>query len=275
MYQNNSFITLTYNDENLKSDRLQYIDFQLFQKRLRDKIYRDFIKSFGLENWKLLDKEEKKLHYKKIAISILVTGEYGDKEKRPHWHALIFNWRPSDEIYSHSNHRGDRIYKSKELDELWGKGFTELGQITLESAGYVARYATKKLYHGKDGTHNYEPISKRSSKNAIGKTWLESFYHDAFDNGCIVLPDGSTAAIPRYYEKWLKKHHPKEWERYVTTTKHKRIKEAEQRYEKTSQEERKANLKRSGLKGLQRKRSEAQEIILNQKMKNNQKHLKL
>lgn len=198
MYDENSFITLTYSDENLKTPQLEYRDFQLFVKKLRKT-------------------------YANKKIGLFVTGEYGETRKRKHWHAIIFNWRPTDCIYKYSNDRGDKVYSSKTLDRIWGHGITEIGSVTFESAGYCARYAAKKLVHGKDQNHDFQPISKKSSKHAIGKTFLEKFYKDIFNHGYIILPNGEQSSIPRYYEKWFKKHKPTEWEHYVTQTKQNKI----------------------------------------------------
>lgn len=218
---NNCFITLTYSDENLSSDKLYYVDFQNFMKRLRKK-------------------------FPNTEIGVFVTGEYGDKKKRPHWHALLFNWRPSDEKYFYSTDRGDKVFSSRilgpkneqELNDwknwdqkpLWTFGKCEFGEVTFESAGYCARYAAKKLVHGNDG-HGYEPISKKSNKHAIGKKFLEKYHDDIFNYGELVLKDSQgivrpVGAIPRYYEKWLQKHHPEKWVRYVTEVKVKKEKEA-------------------------------------------------
>jgi len=82
MHEDNSFITLTYSNNNLKSDKLIYKDYQDFMKRLRS------------------SNPHKE-------IGMFVTGEYGEKTKRPHWHALLFNYRPDDLIYKYSNERGD------------------------------------------------------------------------------------------------------------------------------------------------------------------------
>lgn len=201
MHDENSFVTLTYSDENLKSSKLNYEDFQKFMKRLR----------FNFPNQK---------------IGMFVTGEYGDILKRPHWHALIFNWRPKDLEFKYQNDHGDRVYHSGTLERLWGLGITEVGNITFESAGYCARYAAKKLVHGQDGDHDFHPISKKSSKNAIGKSFVEKYYRDIFSKGFCVLDGGVTCAIPRYYEKWLLKHHPNYWEEYVTIKKEERIQKA-------------------------------------------------
>jgi len=247
MYEENSFITLTYSDENLKNPKLQYRDFQLFVKRLR---------SYIAES----DYDENK------KIGIFVTGEYGDKTKRPHWHALIFNWRPSDLEQKYVSARGDKVFTSKILERLWPFGFSELGDVTLQSAGYCARYATKKLSHGRDGSHEFNPVSKRSSKHAIGKKWLEKFWPDVFNHGYVEL-NGIKMSIPRYYEKWFKKHHPERWKDYVTQTKTKIIREAVKKEEKITLAEKKANLKRNALTGLQITRNAVRKKILEQKTK--------
>lgn len=194
MYPNNSFITLTYDDKHLGDNKLEYRDFQLFMKKLRKKLP-------GQQ------------------IGFFVTGEYGEKSKRKHWHALIFNWRPQDTVYQFSNDRGDKVYTSAILSSLWPQGNANLGDVTYESAGYCARYAAKKLVHGNDDAHEYKPISKKSSKQAIGKKWLEKYHDDIFNYGELVLNGRPCGNVPRYYVKWLQKHHPLKWERYVTETK--------------------------------------------------------
>lgn len=284
MYENNSFITLTYSEENLKSEKLQYLDFQLFIKKLRNHIFETKLKerfpnvSSQIERRRLFNDTNKSSRLEFIEqtrISVFVAGEYGDRKKRPHWHALVFNWRPSDCLPKYTSDRGDQVYCSETLSSLWPQGISEIGQITFESAGYCARYASKKLSHGKDGTHDFEPISRRSSKNAIGKRWIEKFWPDVFNHGFIVLPNGTTCGIPRYYEKWLKRYKPAEWTHYITTTKLKIMEDARLKEQKISNEEKIINLKRSGLKGLQTKRAHAKNQILKQKFENLQKHLKL
>lgn len=208
MHQENSFITLTYDDNHLISPKLIYSDFQNFMKRLRDRI-----------NY------EQKIGY-------FVTGEYGDQKKRPHWHALLFNWRPNDCVYKYSNERGDKIYSSRILSELWRDGISEIGSVTFESAGYVARYAAKKLVHGYDD-HDYQPISKKSCVNAIGKSFLEKYYRDIFGSGVVTIQNASgeiiQSSIPRYYEKWFKENHFEEWLCYIKRVKSEKMLKAQQK----------------------------------------------
>lgn len=245
MHEESSFITLTYSDENIGDNVLRYRDLQLFIKRLRKHIYKET--------------------HGQTKISVLSTGEYGDRTKRSHWHCLIFGWEPKDKRLSSENHQGDPLYDSDTLDKIWSHGITKTGRVTIQSAGYCARYALKKLSHGDDSNTRYKPISRRSSKNAIGKKWIEKYYKtDCFNQGFIVN-DGKKFPIPRYFEKWLKKNDPPYWRRYVTEVKPKIIKEAIEREEKITLKEKLINLRRSGLKGLQISRNKARNKILEQK----------
>lgn len=205
--ENSIFLTLTYDDEHLESSRLIYSHVQTFIKDLRDRI------GYQPED----------------RISVMTTGEYGEQTKRPHWHLLIFNYWPSDFKLIRTTPRGDQVWTSNSLSQIWGKGFIEFGDVTIDSANYVARYAAKKLVHGRDQDHSFHPIHKTSSRNAIGRRWIEKWWKQTFDHGYIILPNGSKAGIPRYYTDWLKKNFPTSWERYVTETRPKIQLEAEAR----------------------------------------------
>lgn len=283
MYDDNSFITLTYDDQHLNSPKLHYPDFQNFMKSLRSKIYDEqLLKFFPGSNqrerrrlFRTLSIESQNLIKHNSSVGVFVAGEYGDRKKRPHWHAILFNWRPQDLKPKYVSERGDQVYTSDVLSSLWPHGASELGQVTFQSAGYVARYATKKLSHGKDGDHEYEPISKRSSRHAIGKKFLERYWQDIFTHGQVILSDEIRCGIPRYYEKWLQKNHPDAWKVYVTETKRNIIAQAIAKEEKNSLAEKLANRKRIGLRGLQIKKSKVRETIIKQKFDKLKQHQKL
>lgn len=255
MHDDNSFITLTYSDKHLRSPWLIYEDFQLFIERLR-------------------------YHNPTIEIPFKVTGEYGEQTKRPHWHALLFNYRPKDLIPMYKNDNGDQLYRSASLDEIWGKNNpdekpTEVGQINFKSAGYVMRYAAKKLVHGHDKHHPYQPISKGSSKYAIGKSFLEAHRRDIFGQGKCILEGGATCGVPRYYEKWLLKHYPSEWEAYVTRIKLPQIEKATNKAEEEKRDEWKLNDKRRALnKTHVITKTQIRKILIDDRFERLQKHLK-
>lgn len=265
-YEHNSFITLTYSDEHLKSPKLIYEDWQKFAKRLRENAIDP---KTGIQP----------------RIPIMVTGEYGEKNKRPHWHAIVFNWAPPQEIrkaglllpdtyHETKTERGDILRSSHTLDTLWARGKADYGAVTLESAGYVARYATKKLVHGKDG-HGYEPIHKMSSKYAIGKAWLERHWPDVFLQGHIILKDGTKAPIPRYYERWLKDNKPHEWLAYVTRIKLDRIQYLEQKEKSDEQKWWDVYNKRRLTSKTPLRRNEVRRLIKEKQFEQLQAYLKL
>lgn len=252
MHKESCFITLTY--ENLESPKLQYEDFQKFMKKLR------------------------KLSL--TPIGVFVTGEYGEQNKRPHWHAIIFGWKPKDGKEAYKNTRGDQLYTSETLTKTWGKGKCDYGAVTFESAGYCARYAAKKLVHGKDQTHDYHPISKKSSKHAIGKKFLEQHFPDVFSHGEIQLrlSDRSIlkTSIPRYYERWFKDHHPDLWLHYVTHVKSRISAQAQKRSEEEKtkwMEELHRRLNRGRSAPLTK--NQVKKIISEQKFQQLQNYLKL
>lgn len=251
MYPKNAFITLTYSDEHLGDPKLQYRDFQLFMKKLRKT--------------------------QNEPIGFFCTGEYGEKTQRKHWHAILFNYSPKDLELSRSNERGDKIYTSENLTSLWGKGKTEIGSVTFESAGYCARYAAKKLVHGYDDEHELHPISKKSNKQAIGKKWLEQNYQDVFTQGHIVLHDGTTTTIPRYYLKWFKDQKPAEYLTYVTQIKIEKESGASTRASTENREYQERRIARS-LEGNfvpETTQLESKKEILKEKFKQLQANLKL
>lgn len=194
----NTFLTLTYSDENLESDRLIYAHAQKF---IRDLRYR----------------------FPENPIPTVVTGEYGPSKKRPHWHILLFNFTPPDKVAGKKNKQGDILYTSKIIDEIWSRNNSkespsQIGPIDLSTAGYVCRYQLKKQEHGSENDL-YKPIVRYSSKYAIGKSYIEENWKKVFSLGYVQVNSSEKIKIPRYYESWLKAHHPDEFEKYVLNTK--------------------------------------------------------
>lgn len=179
LYSNNCFITLTYNDEYLPFDgTLVGFHFQRFMKRLR--------KRFG------------------EGIRFFMCGEYGEKHNRPHYHALLFNFDfPDKKFFKQKN--GHNMYTSEILSELWPLGFHAIGDVTFESAAYVARYVMKKVT-GEFADEHYQgrkpEYTTMSRKPGIGKNWFEKYKSDVYPCDEVMM-NGKTYKPPRYYDKLL------------------------------------------------------------------------
>lgn len=270
MHENNIFLTLTYDEKHLESPRLIYLHWQLFMKSLREKIIYDAEKKINQK----LTKEMKNA----IAPRYMVTGEYGELNKRPHWHAILFNYGPKDSTFKYTSELGETVYTSETIDKLWKRGSAEFGSVTFESACYVARYAAKKLVHGDDQSHDYHPIHKTSSGRAIGRTWIEENYKHVFTNGFVTVKKGEKiiqTKIPRYYEDWYKKHYPEDPFKYYSEVKVKSTELAERQARKEEIEFLTNIISYKGGKNYPQTRAKVKETILKHKFKRLQEMLKL
>lgn len=199
LYDRNCFITLTYDDDHLPSDRsLDKSHFQDFMKRLRSRYFRG----------------------RKSGIRYYHCGEYGEKLGRPHYHLLLFNFDFDDKVFW-KQRRGYKYYISEELSKLWGKGFCTIGSVTIQSAGYVARYAMKKVV-GKRAKEHYSWINENGEiiyriseyatmSNGIGKGWYEKYKSDLYPSDFCMISNGKKIVRhkpPRYYDVLLDREDP-------------------------------------------------------------------
>lgn len=204
LHEENSFITLTYSDDNLPHGLLRPTlvphDLKLFWKRLR--------KEVGHERFR---------YY--------ACGEYGERRHRPHYHAIVFGLDFEDKTVVDRNPKtGDSYYSSAQLNRVWGLGSCIIGDVTYESASYVARYlidkktGNKRLFYDEQGI---EPeFCRMSRRPGIGADWLYKFKEEvlAHDN---VVHDGRKRGLPRYYSKLLEKLDPVRYLEIVASRKQK------------------------------------------------------
>jgi hypothetical protein len=207
LHDNNCFLTLTYDDKNIPHDgSLVKSDFQKFLKRYRKDVGRK--------------------------IKYYMCGEYGSEYKlvgqslikidksigRPHYHACILGnsdlMRSDLELVACQN--GNNLYTSETLEKLWPKGFVSVGQLTIESAAYVARYIMKKVT-GDDAEAHYQKTCRvtgnvnqlqpeyatMSLRPAIGKEWYDQFKGDLEKD--FITFDGKKYKPPKYYDRCLEK----------------------------------------------------------------------
>lgn len=120
-HQFSRFITLTYAED---PGVLDYRDFQMFMKRYRER---------------------------KGDVRFFVVGEYGGRNGRGHYHAILFGHPP------------ECIGHCLPLQEVWGHGYCDDRELVKERIGYVARYCFKENYS--DGKM---PFVRMSLKPGVG-----------------------------------------------------------------------------------------------------------
>lgn len=159
------FLTLTYNEnkvpvsyypdpdtgEALPCYTLRLDDLQRFWKRLRKAL------------------PDTKIRY-------FASGEYGKDTWRPHYHAIVYGFRPSDLVVTQVNETGN-YYDSDKIRSIWANGNIVIADVTFDTCAYVARYTAKKNMTIEDGffeKHNLEkPFLVMSRRPGIGWSYME------------------------------------------------------------------------------------------------------
>lgn len=190
------FLTLTYAPENLPADRS-------LDKTAVPKFIASLRRDIG------------------VPIKYYHCGEYGDKLSRPHYHCLIFGWRPPANDVQKIRRGTFPLYTSSIIEEHWPLGYAPFGELTFESAAYTARYATKKVT-GKKAAAHYQRIdpdtgevfqvipeyATMSNRGGIGRSWLEKYFSEVYPADS-VLVNGHLVQPPRFYDKICEKLDPK------------------------------------------------------------------
>ena len=186
MHDHNAFVTLTYDDMHMPEGRtLVRRDMQLFMKRLR-KVKGTGIRFFG-------------------------CGEYSPTMWRPHYHLLLFNCKFGDKKFYKSTPRGEKLYTSDELFELWPYGMNAIGEVTYDSAAYCAGYVTKKITGEKSDTHYMRysadgspywllpEFAMCSRRPGVGATFYAAYGRELVSNDTVVM-NAKLRRLPRFYD---------------------------------------------------------------------------
>lgn len=194
-YQDNCFVTLTYNQANLPSKGVCKKDVYRFIKNLRNE--------FG------------------AGIRYFGCAEYGSLG-RAHYHIILFNFFPNDAKCLTQSPYGGFYYSSKSLERLWrtekklkdGKyhqlGFVSVGEVSFNSCAYVARYCQKKI--GKElGIVGVNPeFSFMSRRPGIGQFYFKEHFDSLIATDTIYGQFGGrfTVSSFRYFDKLIDKVDP-------------------------------------------------------------------
>lgn len=192
MWPQNSFVTLTYGDEFMPpGGSLCVRDVQLFMKRLRK------------------SREPERIRF-------FLGGEYGEENARPHYHALLFNCGFRDRVPFGKNKRGEILYTSRELSDLWSVdgrpiGHCTIGEVTFDSAVYCAKYALKKV-NGDAAFEHYQVFDESgeifervpefavmSRRPGIGAPYYAKYGNEVRAHDTVVI-NGREVRPPRFYD---------------------------------------------------------------------------
>lgn len=145
MHEKSSFVTLTYSDKYVPKELVPKHG-RDFLKRLRGRI------------------APKKLRY-------YIVGEYGEKTGRPHYHLALFGLGREDAEVMRSCWSTDT--RNQESEPL---GHIMVGDLTKDSAQYIAGYVTKKMTSPDDPRlqGRYPEFGRMSKNPGLGAPALKS-----------------------------------------------------------------------------------------------------
>jgi len=122
-HQNNTFLTLTYNTENMPLTEHGV-------PNLNKKHLTDFVKLL-------------RYHLQPTQIRYYGVGEYGSKYGRPHYHLAVFGLPGCLRQITNYDRRGYCCDHCSRIEKIWAKGIVYQGQLENDSSSYIAGYITK------------------------------------------------------------------------------------------------------------------------------------
>lgn len=183
LHEDNCFLTLTYRD-NVCPPFLRRNDLKEFFKKLRNR---------------------------GVTFRYLACGEFGSRTHRPHYHAIIFGYKPDDLVF-YKKSGENSLYISQWLTDLWSYGYVIVGDVSYESAGYVARYTTKKI--GDDGS-----FIMMSNRPGLARDYLTPDHmRSMLDTGYVYGSFGKAykLSIPRYFHQFLEDFDKESYDRLMS-----------------------------------------------------------
>lgn len=174
------FLTLTYKDENLK-------------RPFRTARYATLCKRDLQTYFKRLRKISSRRPDYANDIKYLAVGEYGTKNKRPHYHILVFNAYESDctSAWSRDGNQIGEIY---------------YGDVSERSIAYVCGYAIARDSNRTHTLQNHLVPEFHLYSNGLGKVYATrtaTIHHNRRvmegDPAHYVMVDGIKRPMPRYY----------------------------------------------------------------------------
>lgn len=194
------FVTLTIDDDHLDEFRsrsgvpsLRKEAVQSWIKRLRDFLERG---------------DNKKVYYgDPVRIRYFLSGEYGDRTLRPHYHCILFGvdllgFSPSTQVGK--NEQGQILYTSDVISYTWKYGNNCVARFSPATAAYTCGYCVKKLTGERSCEYDHFGIEREfalmSRRPGIAQNWFLKHADEIIENGTYILPfsDGVLLRPDRY-----------------------------------------------------------------------------
>lgn len=185
LWLSSCYLTFTYSDECVPHDgSLNHRHVQLLVKRLRARLNGEKIRYY-------------------------MCGEYGEDLGRPHYHMILFGYRPDDLVFWKDS-KGHDLFRSPFLEKLWKFGMVFVGEVTFDSAAYCAGYITKKIT-GEKADEHYQRVNLETGEifwlkpeycamsNGLGRGVYDRFRDDMYPHDSCVVK-GKEQKPPRYYD---------------------------------------------------------------------------
>lgn len=176
LYDDNSFVTLTYDNNHLPNGGT-----------LVKKHTQDFLK---------------RARYHIGPFRYFICGEYGETTRRPHYHAIIFGKDWLDKKHFKTTDLGHSVYTSERLEQIWGMGQCLTAAVTFESIAYTTRYVVDKIT-GPPAAKHYdgrEPeFGEMSRRPGLGRHWLDKYASDVYTTDNVII-NGKEQRPPSYYD---------------------------------------------------------------------------
>lgn len=148
----------------------------------------------------------------------ILCGEYGDRKKRPHYHVGLFG-----EDFFHDRFpwkrtaSGSVVYRSALAERLWPHGYVHIGELTVKSAAYIARYTMKAARKADESLSRFDKETgetwqvhpqflRMSLKPGIGATWFHKYWRDCASG--YLVHEGRKVPVPSYYLDLLDRRDP-------------------------------------------------------------------
>lgn len=222
-WKHNYFVTLTYDEKHLPkelemttSEGITYTELKELKWKgiLIPKDFTQFMKDL---------RQEFKRKYDFQGIRFIGCGEYGGKEKRPHYHLILFNCPfPLETMYNPRINWGkDVYYQNKILEKVWDKGISNVCEANWNTIAYTARYITKKV-NGKESEDFYAmqgqiPEFLRTSRQpGIGRYYYEEHKEEIYKKDQIIIRNKEGIHYckpPAYFDRLYEKENPEHFKK--------------------------------------------------------------